>query len=1096
MDKLKLRLFGGFEARFAAGPALVFSTKKSQALLALVALTPGRAFPRDKIAALLWGDKEAEQARHSLRQAISSLRKVLPRTSSKYLVLEADSVALEPGAVHVDTVLFETYIADGSMSALEQAVALYAGPFLEGLDIKEEMFEEWLMTERERLHELALDATAKLLSHQLKNRLDDRAAQSALRLLALDPLQESVHRVLMRMYAKTGRRGAALMQYQQCVEILQRELGVQPEPETKQLYQHILQDAPEAAAAEMPLKLQSRRSPRRHGNSHSEAHSAETPLVGREAELARFRQTLRQAGAGNGRTVAVIGEAGIGKSRLVHELATEAVREGFITLVGHAYEIEQVLPFGPWINSLRSGKVIEDAEIVQRLNPVWRAELARLFPELGSPGIEISTSPENAVRLFEAVVHLSECLVSRNPLLWIFEDLQWSDEMSLRLFSFVSRRIQTLPLLLMGTAREEELGQAPLLSKLLQELERDRQAVSFTLAPLSRADAGTLIRKLGPSPVEDASIGRLEDGMWASSQGNPLIIVETMRALLEAGNLDPPDSSSLPKQVRTVVAQRLERLSARAKQLVALAAVIGREFDYVLLEQASAMSERDAAEGVEELVRRRVLHGVEERFDFTHERIRNVAYTGILPPRRKLLHAAVARALEEVYGGDLPPHYAALGVHYYKGGIWAKATEYLHKAGTAALARSAHGEAVAHFQQALDALAHLPESDETLKQAVAIRVDLGPALRIVKTSAAAEVMENYLQAQELCRKLEHTPQLFPVLWGLCRTHYSRGELHKSRELGEQLFTVAENIGDPALALEAHHTQWSTLFSLGELVSARDHVEQGRAIYDPRQHRRHAFLYGGHDPGVCCRNHAAHLLWLLGYPDQALSSSSDAIAFARELAHPFSLAFALAWSALLHQLRGDREVVQERCETAMQLASEHEFPRWVMLGTVLRGCLAAARGDLDQGIEHMRRGVVGMSIAERQPCMALLAQAYGQAQQAEKGLDVVAEAQVGITETGLRHYEAEILRIEGELLLQKSSVDEARAENCFRKALEVARSRSAKSLELRAATSLSRLWQKQGKSAQAKDLLGGIYDWFTEGFGTADLKEAKNLLASL
>ncbi|HXK39567.1 MAG TPA: AAA family ATPase, partial [Candidatus Paceibacterota bacterium] len=417
------------------------------------------------------------------------------------------------------------------------------------------------MTERERLHELALDASARLLSHQLKNDFDEGAIQTALRLLALDPLQEAVHRVLMRLYFKNRRRGAALMQYQRCVEILQRELGVQPEPETKQLYQDILQRAPDPAAAEIPQIRISSRSLRSSSKSHPEFRTAEAPLIGRESELSRFHQSLRRIGKGQGQTLAILGEAGVGKSHLVQELATEAVREGCLALMGHSYEIEQVLPFGPWINALRSGRAIEDAEIVQSLSPVWRVELARLFPELGAPGLEISTAPENAIRLFEAVVHLSDCLAARNPLILILEDLQWADEMSLRLLSFLSRRIQNRRVLLVATAREEDMSQAPLLSKLLQELERDRQVVSFSLSPLSRADAGTLIRRLGRSRVKDSSLAGLEEGVWASSQGNPLIIVETMRALQESDSFEMQGSATLPKQVRAVVAQRLERLS-------------------------------------------------------------------------------------------------------------------------------------------------------------------------------------------------------------------------------------------------------------------------------------------------------------------------------------------------------------------------------------------------------------------------------------------------------------------------------------------------------------------------------------------------------
>jgi DNA-binding SARP family transcriptional activator len=328
-------------------PSLILPTKKAQGLLAYLAVRPGQPHPRDKVAALLWGDKEEEQARHSLRQAISAIRKTLPRASQRCLVLEGGTITLTSSAVDVDAVLFERFVSDGSPSALQRATALYRGELLEGLDVKEEMFEEWLMTERERLRELALDASAKLLSHQLKNNLDEAAIQTALRLLGLDPLQESVHQILMRIYFKNGRRGAALMQYQRCVEVLQRELGVEPEPETKRLYEDILLRSTPTPPAEIPRIGQAGQRRRKSTTARLELDAREIPLIGREPELVRLHGALEEARKGQGQTIAILGEAGIGKSRLVQELAAEGIRGGSLTLLGRSYEIEQALPFAP-----------------------------------------------------------------------------------------------------------------------------------------------------------------------------------------------------------------------------------------------------------------------------------------------------------------------------------------------------------------------------------------------------------------------------------------------------------------------------------------------------------------------------------------------------------------------------------------------------------------------------------------------------------------------------------------------------------------------------------------------------------------------------
>lgn len=1096
MAPLTLRLFGGFEARLLAGPPLILRRKKAEALLAYLGLRPGQPHPRDKVAALLWGDKEDKQARHSLRQAISAIRRSLSQASPRCLVLEGDTIALAPSAVETDAVLFERLVSDGSPSALEQATVLYRGDFLEGLDVKEEMFEDWLMTQRERLHELALDASAKLIAHQLENNLDEAAIQTALRLLGLDPLQESTHQILMRLYAKSGRRGAALMQYQRCVEILQRELGAEPEPETKQLYQDILQRSSRTAPVELTRVRQGDRGRRKPTTIPLELHAPEIPLIGRKPELDRLHEAMGDARKGRGRTIAILGEAGIGKSRLVQELAADTIRAGSLALLGRSYEIEQALPFGPWNNVLRSGRIVENPEVVQSLDPIWRVELARLFPEFGAPGLELSTAPESAVRLFEAVAHLLDCLVSRQPLLLILEDLHWADEMSLRLFSFLSHRIQDRSVLLVGTAREEEVSQTPLLAQLFQELEQNPQAVSLTVLPLSRADTGTLVRRLARASIDESLLARLEQAVWASSEGNPFIVVETMRCLREGEGLDVQRSVPLPEQVRAVVAQRLERLSDRAKQLLALAAIIGREFDYELLERAAALSEREAAEGVEELVRRRVLHGVGERFDFTHDRIREVAYAQIVAPRRKLLHGLVAKALAEVYAENLEPHYAALGVHYREGGVWEKATLYLHKAGASAVTRSAHREAVEYFNGALETLKHLPENRQAIEQAIAIRLDLAPALRNIRSNLAPDMEQTYIEARELCQRLGETPQLFPVLWGLSRVRQWRGELHNARELGEQLLSLAHRIQDPALILEAHHTLWAILFGLGELILAKEHCERGRELYDPRQHRQHIFFYGGHDTGVCCGSMAALVLWLLGYPDQALQRSQEAVALARELSHPYSLAYAIFRSARVHQCRGEWDAVQKRTEGGMILATKQGFPRWMVAATLLHGWLSIEQGDVERGIGQIRQGLaVQMSTGDELPFVSFLAEVYGKTGQAENGLTMVAEALTSVRKTTSCYYEAELLRIKGELLLRHAAPDQE-AEGCFQKALEVARGQSAKSLELRAAVSLSRLWRRQGRQADARQLLGKIYGWFTEGFDTADLKEARGLLEEL
>ena len=337
MGQLALTLLGGFEARTRLGSPLAVPTRKAQALLAYLALTPGLTHPRDKLAALLWPDTSRSGARTAVRQTLFLLRRALGPVQLDVLVTTGDGVALATEAVETDVAAFERAIADGAPGALATAAALYRGDLLAGLGPTAPPFEDWLMSERERLRELALEALARLLARQRAAGDTALAVQTALRLVALDPLQETVHRTLMRLYVQLGRRDAALRQYQECVDILRRELGTEPEVETKELCQEVMkQHLPRAATPRV-----------------SATGTRSTPLVGRDAEVARLHEALAEAWAGHGRIVTVLGEAGIGKSRLLTELAVEAERRGGAVLVGRAYESEQILPFGPWVTALR-----------------------------------------------------------------------------------------------------------------------------------------------------------------------------------------------------------------------------------------------------------------------------------------------------------------------------------------------------------------------------------------------------------------------------------------------------------------------------------------------------------------------------------------------------------------------------------------------------------------------------------------------------------------------------------------------------------------------------------------------------------------------
>jgi predicted ATPase len=426
-----------------------------------------------------------------------------------------------------------------------------------------------------------------------------------------------------------------------------------------------------------------------------------------------------------------------------------------------------------------------------------------------------------------------------------------------------------------------------------------------------------------------------------------------------------------------------------------------------------------------------------------------------------------------------------------------KAVPYLHEAGTRAAQRSANGEAVTYLRQGLDLANKLPPDRDRMRHELRLLLALGPALQQVQGFSAAEVETTYTRARELCAQVGEPVELFQTLWGLWL--YTVGvRLNEGHRIAQELLDLAERQGDPVLLLEAHHALSPTTLFVGEPGAARQHAEQGIALYDQERHRSLAFLYGGHDPGVCCHMHSALALWMLGYPRAALDRGRRGVTLARDLAHPMSIAVALAFLGAVQQLRGEGEEVQELADSMMELSSAHGLPQWLAIGRMLSGWVQAERGH---GVAQFQSVVndyrsKGKFDSWESHSLTLLAAAFLKHGAIEDGLTTVMDALKGGDQTGLQMWNAEFHRLRGELLLARDPADASQVEASFNQALVIARSQNAKSWELRAALSLGRLWRRQGKRDEATQLLKGIHEWFTEGFDTADLREARKLLYEL
>jgi DNA-binding SARP family transcriptional activator/pimeloyl-ACP methyl ester carboxylesterase len=757
MRRVSLRLFGGFQARLEPGVPLTLPTRKAQALLAYLALRPDPAHHRDSLAALLWPDRPDEQARASLRHALYELRRALV-ASPAVLLTEGDTVTVDPGLIDLDVAAFSRLLGEDTPEALAQAAALYRGDLLAGLSLTEEPWEAWLREARERLREQAGDGLARLLAHQRKAGHLEAATRSASQLLALDPLQEAVHRTLMRLHAQLGQRGAALRQYQHCVSALRSELGVEPEAETRQLYQEILQQRTAARLAPTAAGAAAAGRPPRVPKV-PETHPAETPLIGREAETAQLRDALDRASGERGGLLAILGEAGMGKSRLVEELIAHARRRDARVLLGRAYESDQILLFGPVVDALRAGRVGQDPEVLDALGPTWRAELARLLPEVSAPGAPPLPARVDYRRLFEMIAQLLGHLAARDTLLLVLEDLHWADELTLRLLAFLARRAPSERILLLVTAREEELPDTAMLRHTLEDLGRAGLLTSLGLGPLSRRDTVALVGRLTP-PGAAPRTERLRERVWAVSEGNPLVVVEMMREIQERV---PAEGLALPRRAREVIGRRLERLADRTRSLLTVAAAIGREFDFELLRHACELDDEAAAQGVEELVRRRFLTGVGERLGFTHERIREVAYAGIQTWRRPRLHRRIAETVEALHADRLPDFWEVLADHWERAEAWARAAHYHLSVAERAKRCYAYATAEISCRQAVEAAAKSPDASavraralELLGDVASLRGDLDRANESYE--AALEIATGEPDRRRIGNKL-HRPRV-------------------------------------------------------------------------------------------------------------------------------------------------------------------------------------------------------------------------------------------------------------------------------------------------------------------------------------------------
>jgi class 3 adenylate cyclase/predicted ATPase len=840
-----------------------------------------------------------------------------------------------------------------------------------------------------------------------------------------------------------------------------------------------------------------------------------TPLVGREHEVGLLQERWAQSRDGLGQVVLLSGEAGIGKSRLVRVLTERVADEGvpWLTLRCSPYHtnsafypvIEHLQRLLQWdrhetpaarLDTLEQGLRTTGLPL-EDIVPLLAALLSLPVPEQYPP---LTLSPQRQKqKTQEALVAWLLAETARQPVLAVWEDLHWADPSTLELLDLLLDHVPTARLLLVLTSRPEFRPPWAPRSYVTQ----------LTLPRMPRRQSEEMVlRVTGGKPVPAEVLAQIV----AKTDGIPLFIEELVKTILAAGLVQedmgryvltgPLPPLAIPTTLQDALMARLDRLAV-VKEVAQLGAVLGREFSYELLRAVAPQDEVTLQQALAQLMEAELLYqrGLPPHatYVFKHALIQDAAYQSLLKSTRQQHHQRIARVLEQLFSDTAATQPEVLAHHYTEAGLSAQAIPYWQQAGQHALQRSAPVEALAHLTQGLAVLTTLPETPERPQQELDLQVALGTALRATKGNAAPEVERPYTRARELCAQLGYTPQLFPVLRGLMLYYQGRGQLQTASQLGEQLLRLAQALPDPAHLLLAHFQLGWALCWRGEPAAARTHHTQALALYEPQAHRALAVHYGG-DLGVASGGYLARALWYLGYPDQALQHTQAACTLAEEVAHPVSLAQALVHAAVVHQCR--REVLAAHAQAAAgtTLATAQGFVQWVARGTVLHGWALALQGQGEASLAEIRQGLateLATGSTLYQPYfLGLLAEAYGAGGHPDEGLAALAEALAVMDTTELRYYGAELYRLKGALLLQQAVPDAAQAAACFYQALDVARQQQAKSFELRAATSLARLWQSQDKCQAASDLLAPVYEWFTEGFDTADLQEAKALLEAL
>lgn len=1071
---LRIRLLGTFTLTFDGKPVPAGRSPRLQSLLAYLIVHTDAPQSRRRLAFLFWPDSTEGQAHTNLRKLLHDLRRTLPEPE-RFLRYADDTIQWNPDSgFHADISELEHLLKRAAADPLDRdaltaLIDLYAGDLLPGC------YDDWVLTQRQRYQrevQAALESLVTLLENQ---RAYAEGIGFAHRLLELDPAEERTYQRLMRLHALNGDRARALQTYHECVARLQHELGVEPSPETQRLYEEILNREVSAPTGDAPGRLDVLR------------------LIDRQVEWEMLRAAWQHMVRSRVQLAVIAGDAGVGKTRLAEEMLIWASHQGAITARTHAYAAHNKLAYAPVTELLRIPTLYGR---LSKLADHWLVEIARILPEVldNRPALPHPEPMRESWQRQRFLDSLTRALLADDQtLVVLFDDLHWCDPATIEWLHYAVNARRTARLLVLATLRPEEID-APITS-LLDALRRQDRLTQIDLAPLNETDTSALATQLSGQQLTPAQAAQLYRG----TEGNPLFVVETVQARLSAVPALTPNEhiSTLAPKIQATISARLDQLSDGARELAALAATIGRAFTFPVLQAVSEQNEETLVQLLDELWRRRIiLEQGADAYDFSHAQLREVVYAGVSHARRRLWHRRIAEALEQLTGlaASRPSH--ELAFHYEQAGQWDKAVGHYQRAGAAAQAIFAMSEVLEAATHGLDLLKNLPATPEHLRQEALFQAMLGNALVHAKGYAAPEVEAAYARMRVLYEQIERTPDLLPVLISMATFHLIRGDIRLAAQWSLELLEIAGRLQLRDLLTLAHYALGATSYYLGELAAAISHLEHAFALFAPQPHQGLVSVY---DHRVSCLNHLALAFWFIGEVDRSLQCSQQALSLAESLQQPYVTVMTLHFAGVVQQLCGNAPAAKQFTARAMEITGPDGQLYQRALNAILFGWICAEEGDTNAGIAHLTSALSGLdrlgAWLERPYYLSMLAQAQMKVGHFDAAAVTLQEALEGAQHGGDFLWEPELFRLRGELYrLQGAPPTQIEAE--FLQSLESSGRLGARSLKLRAATSIGWFWLSQGRRDEARALLAEIHPWYAEKTETRDLVEAQALAQAL